>query len=234
MRRNDVIVTKGIFEGPFVKPYIASLMFVAQYIPSDKSTTLFAFFLLRAVEHKNTEVAGNISPRLEPFFSRFFYKWHFTTAGSIQCIIVLRMTHCNRSGTTICWRNTIDCCLQNSTFSPTSDSCIFPLLCSKLWFLNLWKTMKLSGAPTQDCNALLNVISQWWHFPANIPKKKKRKWWPTCRKFGLKFENHAWIRNFGERLLNEQNKFLNLHVTTSSWFHIVVVNKCHKGTESFT
>lgn len=175
MRRNDVIVTKGTFEGPFVKPYIASLMFVAQYIPSDKSTTLFAFFLLRAVEHKNTEVAGNISPRLEPFFSRFFYKWHFTTAGSIQCIIVLRMTHCNRSGTTICWRNTIDCCLQNSTFSPTSDSCIFPLLCSKLWFLNLWKTMKLSGAPTQDCNALLNVISQWWHFPANIPKKKKKK-----------------------------------------------------------
>ena len=74
MQRNDAIVTKEIFEGPFVKPYIASLIFVAQYIPSDKSTTLFAFFLVRAVEHKNTEVAGNISSRFEPFFSRFFCK----------------------------------------------------------------------------------------------------------------------------------------------------------------
>ena len=35
------------------------------------------------------------------------------------------------------------------------------------------KTMKLSGALTQDCNALLYVISQWWHFPANIPKNEE-------------------------------------------------------------
>ena len=74
MKRNDAIVTKRTFEGPFVKPYIGSLIFVAQNIPSDKSTTLSAFYLLRAVEHKNTEVAGIISSRFEPFFSGFFCK----------------------------------------------------------------------------------------------------------------------------------------------------------------